>query len=392
MTVIRKSDLGFSFEQPEGWRNFPFAHQFAPLEGGANFFHGMVLDAENQNGANMRFLHSSGNEMERHIDAVGDFWGSENLGNSETEVTLGSHRFLKLTFEPWEGPGLPCRYHYFLQRDGECFILVCQSSSADFERALDGVAASIDFFESPREGRLSELALFHYAPSAKRALSLAAGTAAVNGDDTLTPGHLYAGLVLSGDTTATNMLARYGITAAGLGLEVPDKQAQETDVQIDRLIYDLLTERVFSYTKNNIRSVHLLLGLLGTAPFEAMAGRIDPHKFRYGVIHNLQQEEDINLLFCDFCGASQNEVKKLIAGPNSYICNECVSKAESELAAGIRIRGSVHCCFCGRHAEEVERKMLSSWVSDEDDARRVCHECIALCREIVDEEQQSSEQ
>ena len=30
------------------------------------------------------------------------------------------------------------------------------------------------------------------------------------------------------------------------------------------------------------------------------------------------------LLFCSFCGKNQNEVRKLIAGPSVYICNECV--------------------------------------------------------------------
>ncbi|MGB5446446.1 MAG: ATP-dependent protease ATP-binding subunit ClpX [Psychromonas sp.] len=30
------------------------------------------------------------------------------------------------------------------------------------------------------------------------------------------------------------------------------------------------------------------------------------------------------LLYCSFCGKSQHEVKKLIAGPSVYICNECV--------------------------------------------------------------------
>ncbi|MFW5680923.1 MAG: ATP-dependent Clp protease ATP-binding subunit ClpX [Pseudomonadota bacterium] len=29
-------------------------------------------------------------------------------------------------------------------------------------------------------------------------------------------------------------------------------------------------------------------------------------------------------LFCSFCGKSQNDVKKLIAGPNVFICDECV--------------------------------------------------------------------
>ena len=30
-------------------------------------------------------------------------------------------------------------------------------------------------------------------------------------------------------------------------------------------------------------------------------------------------------LRCSFCGKSQNEVKKLIAGPTVYICNECIA-------------------------------------------------------------------
>ena len=35
------------------------------------------------------------------------------------------------------------------------------------------------------------------------------------------------------------------------------------------------------------------------------------------------KEED-KLLYCSFCGKNQNEVRKLIAGPSVYICNECV--------------------------------------------------------------------
>lgn len=31
-----------------------------------------------------------------------------------------------------------------------------------------------------------------------------------------------------------------------------------------------------------------------------------------------------SLLYCSFCGKNQHEVKKLIAGPSVYICNECV--------------------------------------------------------------------
>lgn len=33
---------------------------------------------------------------------------------------------------------------------------------------------------------------------------------------------------------------------------------------------------------------------------------------------------DSKLLFCSFCGKSQHEVRKLIAGPSVYVCDECV--------------------------------------------------------------------
>ena len=45
-----------------------------------------------------------------------------------------------------------------------------------------------------------------------------------------------------------------------------------------------------------------------------------------------------DLLKCNFCGKSQKQVKKLIAGPNVYICDECIELCneiiEEELAEG----------------------------------------------------------
>lgn len=28
---------------------------------------------------------------------------------------------------------------------------------------------------------------------------------------------------------------------------------------------------------------------------------------------------------CSFCGKAQNEVRRIVAGPNAYICDECVN-------------------------------------------------------------------
>ena len=40
--------------------------------------------------------------------------------------------------------------------------------------------------------------------------------------------------------------------------------------------------------------------------------------------HRTDGEKSNKLLYCSFCGKSQHEVRKLIAGPQVYICDECV--------------------------------------------------------------------
>src|SRR6187551_3925747 len=51
--------------------------------------------------------------------------------------------------------------------------------------------------------------------------------------------------------------------------------------------------------------------------------------------------ESTDLLKCSFCGKSQKQVKKLIAGPNVYICDECIELCneiiEEELAEGAEV-------------------------------------------------------
>ena len=44
-----------------------------------------------------------------------------------------------------------------------------------------------------------------------------------------------------------------------------------------------------------------------------------------------KREENANLS-CSFCGKSQKEVKKLIAGPTVYICDECIELCNDIIA------------------------------------------------------------
>lgn len=43
------------------------------------------------------------------------------------------------------------------------------------------------------------------------------------------------------------------------------------------------------------------------------------------------------LLYCSFCGKSQHEVKKLIAGPSVFICNECVDLCNDIIKEEIQV-------------------------------------------------------
>ena len=54
-----------------------------------------------------------------------------------------------------------------------------------------------------------------------------------------------------------------------------------------------------------------------------------------------KKDDTSDQFFCSFCGKNQKEVKKLIAGPSVYICNECIKLCgeiiedeEKEQAAG----------------------------------------------------------
>jgi len=45
--------------------------------------------------------------------------------------------------------------------------------------------------------------------------------------------------------------------------------------------------------------------------------------------------KSLSLLYCSFCGKSQRDVKKLIAGPSTYICDECIGLCNDIIAEEI---------------------------------------------------------
>ena len=51
-----------------------------------------------------------------------------------------------------------------------------------------------------------------------------------------------------------------------------------------------------------------------------------------GEVDRRRDEHGSGNLSCSFCGKSQKEVKKLIAGPTVYICDECIGLCNDIIA------------------------------------------------------------
>jgi ATP-dependent protease Clp ATPase subunit len=95
-------------------------------------------------------------------------------------------------------------------------------------------------------------------------------------------------------------------------------------------------------------------------------------------------------LSCSFCGKNQKQVKKLIAGPDAYICDRCLDRVHTVLAVAGQAASTPiatiqqvseqardgWCSFCGKNRNEVEDMAAAG------DAR-ICNECLDLCDEIV---------
>jgi len=97
--------------------------------------------------------------------------------------------------------------------------------------------------------------------------------------------------------------------------------------------------------------------------------------------------KEITYIECSFCGKRQSAVKKLIAGPAVYICNECVEHCSDAVAPGepmgsttmvLSKQAEAPCSFCGKKPVEVDRIVGVP-------TARICSECLKICDEILAE-------
>jgi ClpX C4-type zinc finger/Glyoxalase superfamily protein len=72
-------------------------------------------------------------------------------------------------------------------------------------------------------------------------------------------------------------------------------------------------------------SLELIAKTFGYDNWNILAAKIEAAELRAAALSTAGPDSaPPDVLFCSFCGKSQHDVKKLIAGPGVYICDECV--------------------------------------------------------------------
>ena len=82
------------------------------------------------------------------------------------------------------------------------------------------------------------------------------------------------------------------------------------------------------------------------------------------------RRRDASNLCCSFCGKSQKEVKKLIAGPSVYICDECISLCNDIIAEEVERDDKAPALQSVPKPKEL-RKTLDEYVIGQDQAKKV---------------------
>jgi ATP-dependent Clp protease ATP-binding subunit ClpX len=86
---------------------------------------------------------------------------------------------------------------------------------------------------------------------------------------------------------------------------------------------------------------------------------------------NRKYTDKANLLVCSFCGKAQNEVKKLIAGPTVYICDECVELCNDIISEEYDIEGQLEDKRKRLPKPAEIRKTLDDYVIGQERAKKI---------------------
>lgn len=77
------------------------------------------------------------------------------------------------------------------------------------------------------------------------------------------------------------------------------------------------------------------------------------------------------LLYCSFCGKSQHEVRKLIAGPSVFICDECIDLCNDIIKEEVQAEGIERTGFKHLPTPHEIREKLDQYVIGQEQAKKI---------------------
>ena len=77
------------------------------------------------------------------------------------------------------------------------------------------------------------------------------------------------------------------------------------------------------------------------------------------------------LLYCSFCGKSQHEVKKLIAGPSVFICDECIELCNDIIREEIQGAEAAKLTKSDLPVPHEIRQILDQYVIGQEQAKKI---------------------
>ncbi|MEA3332362.1 MAG: ClpX C4-type zinc finger protein, partial [Pseudomonadota bacterium] len=83
----------------------------------------------------------------------------------------------------------------------------------------------------------------------------------------------------------------------------------------------------------------------------------------------MARKKDQDMLRCSFCGKDQNSVKKLIAGPSVFICNECIDLC-TNIIVGENERETLADLHEALVPPRVIKESLDEYIIGQDEAKR----------------------
>ena len=152
--------------------------------------------------------------------------------------------------------------------------------------------------------------------------------------------------------------------AAGEGLTGAEQQLQAARTEYHSLV------RRMHLAGGSLREIAQALGLSHQRVQQMVGGAGGSWWQKVWRSRNLRGN-----LTCTFCERPPDEVTRLIAGPNVFICDACVERLERSLSrGGARDQAKARCSFCRKRAAGAP--VFAGRAN-------ICAPCLIVCRQIL---------